>query len=96
MGPMGKDQKRYLADTGNIQNVGGLILRFNEEGKLQDHSHGIFPLTNDIQDSPRVAALLENSKKSKIVTDVRRGLRSLCVGVGKQFTTIWEKSEYTL
>lgn len=50
---------------GNIQNVGRVVLRFDDRGKLLDHSHDIFPLTNDIPDSPQVAAILKGPKKVK-------------------------------
>lgn len=50
---------------GNIQNVGRLILRFDGKGKLLDYSHQVFPLSNDIPDSPRIAEILKESKKTK-------------------------------
>ncbi|MBI4802152.1 MAG: redoxin domain-containing protein [Elusimicrobia bacterium] len=48
---------------GNLQNLGRLILRF-DGGKPVDHSYEVFPLTNDIPNSPQVEAILQESKKA--------------------------------
>ncbi len=50
---------------GNIQNVGRIVLRFDSKGKFLDYSHDIFPLTNDMPDSPLIAAILKESKNTK-------------------------------
>lgn len=50
---------------GNIQNVGRIVLRFDGKGGLLDYAHEVFPLSNDILDSPRIAAILKESKKAK-------------------------------
>jgi len=47
---------------GNLQNLGRIILRFDAKGRLSGYSHDIFPLTNDIPDSPQIAAILKESK----------------------------------
>lgn len=46
---------------GNLQNLGRIVLRF-DGGKLIDHSYEVFPLTNDVPDSPRVLALIKESE----------------------------------
>lgn len=49
---------------GNLQNLGRIVLRF-DGGKLVAHSYEVFPLTNDIPDSPRVEAIIKKSKSVK-------------------------------
>jgi len=63
--PVKEGNAIIVQSGGNIQNVGRLILRFNDKGKLLDYSHDIFPLTNDIPDSPLIAAILRDFKKVK-------------------------------
>lgn len=50
---------------GNLQNMGRIILRFDSKGKFLDYLHDIFPLTNDIPDSPQIEAILKESKNAK-------------------------------
>ena len=47
---------------GNLQNLGRIVLRFDGKRKLSDYAYEIFPLTNDIPDSPQVLALIKESK----------------------------------
>lgn len=50
---------------GNIQNAGRIVLRFDSKGKFLDYSHDVFPLTNDIPNSPQIEALVKESKNIK-------------------------------
>lgn len=50
---------------GNIQNVGRIVLRFDSKGKSLGYSHDVFPLTNDIPDSPQIVAILKETKAIK-------------------------------
>jgi len=50
---------------GNLQNLGRIVLRFDEKGRVVDYSYEVFPLTNDIPDSPQIEAILKESKGLK-------------------------------
>ena len=47
---------------GNLQNLGRIVLRFDDKRKLSDYAYEIFPLTNDIPNSPQVEALIKESE----------------------------------
>lgn len=50
---------------GNLQNVGRIVLRFDSKGKFLDYSHDVFPLTNDLPDSPLITAIMKESKNAE-------------------------------
>jgi len=50
---------------GNLQNLGRIVLRFDDKRKLSDYTYEVFPLTNDIPNSPQVEALIKESKSVK-------------------------------
>lgn len=63
--PVKAENALIVQSGGNIQNVGRIVLRFDVKGKFLDYSHEVFPLTNDIPDSPLIAAILKEAKNTK-------------------------------
>ena len=63
--PLKAGNALIVQSGGNLQNVGRIVLSFDAKGKPLNYSHEVFPLTNDIPDSPRIAAILIESKTKK-------------------------------
>ncbi|MBN1385301.1 MAG: redoxin domain-containing protein [Elusimicrobia bacterium] len=47
----------------DAQNVGKLILKFDENKKIFDYDYEVFPLTKDIPDDPQIRALIKEYRK---------------------------------
>ncbi|MCX5791879.1 MAG: hypothetical protein NTY45_06610 [Elusimicrobia bacterium] len=63
--PVKEGKALIVQSGGNMQNVGRIVLRFDSKRKLVDYSHEMFPLTNNIPDSPQIDAILKESKNTK-------------------------------
>jgi len=61
-----KAGKTLIVQAGqDAQNVGKLILKFDENKKVSDYDYELIPLTNNIPDEPKIRILI-NSYKQKI------------------------------
>ncbi len=62
--PLKAGNALIVQSGGDLRNTGRLVLRFSGK-KLLDHSHELLPLTDDIPDSPLIAAILKEAKSIK-------------------------------